>query len=318
MAPLSISAQEGIPLYSDYLSENLYLLHPSMAGAANRNQIRLTARQQWFDQNDAPNVQTFTINGRVGEQSGLGGIIFRDENGFHSQVGGYVTYAHHIMLSRTPADLNQLSFGINVGLVNSRLDQTSFDPNDFDPVIGGVIQSSSYFNIDVGASYNILDVSAHFTVKNLILQNRNNFSEEFESSNLRRYITSVAYTWDSKTWAFEPSIMFQWIERTSEKIFDINFKVYKELNVGTLWGGLSYRRSLDGAEFQDGQEIKDQNLQYVTPFLGLNYKDFVFAYTYSYQIGTVRFDSGGFHQITLGYDFGNRKEPYDCNCPAVN
>ena len=25
-------SQDGIPVYSDYLSDNLYLLHPSMAG----------------------------------------------------------------------------------------------------------------------------------------------------------------------------------------------------------------------------------------------------------------------------------------------
>ena len=44
-------SQDGIPVYSDYLSDNLYLLHPSMAGAASNNQIRMTARKQWFDQN---------------------------------------------------------------------------------------------------------------------------------------------------------------------------------------------------------------------------------------------------------------------------
>ncbi len=40
-------SQDGIPVYHDYLSDNLYLLHPSMAGAASHNQVRLTARQQW-------------------------------------------------------------------------------------------------------------------------------------------------------------------------------------------------------------------------------------------------------------------------------
>ena len=83
-------------------------------------------------------------------------------------------------------------------------------------------------------------------------------------------------------------------------------------------GGVSYRRSFDGAEFQDGTEIGEQKLQYVTPVLGVNYNKFLFAYTYSYQVGTIRFESGGFHQLTLGYDFGKREEPYDCKCPAVN
>ena len=70
------------------------------------------------------------------------------------------------------ADLNQLSFGLSAGLTQSRLDETQFDLTDFDPVIGGIIQSTSYFNVDAGLSYNFLDFSAHFTVKNIIFQNR--------------------------------------------------------------------------------------------------------------------------------------------------
>ena len=57
-------AQDGIPIYSDYFADNLYLLHPSMAGAATHNQVRLTARQQWFDQDEAPNLQTLSYNYR--------------------------------------------------------------------------------------------------------------------------------------------------------------------------------------------------------------------------------------------------------------
>jgi hypothetical protein len=45
-----ILSQEGIAVYSDYLSDNYYLIHPSMAGAANCAKIRLTARKQWFGQ----------------------------------------------------------------------------------------------------------------------------------------------------------------------------------------------------------------------------------------------------------------------------
>jgi hypothetical protein len=52
------NAQEGIAVYSDYLSDNYYLIHPSMAGASNCGKIRLTGRQQWFGQEDAPALQT--------------------------------------------------------------------------------------------------------------------------------------------------------------------------------------------------------------------------------------------------------------------
>ena len=49
----------------------------------------------------APNLQTVSINGRIGDsKSALGTIAFKDQNGYHSQSGAYVTYAHHIMFSR--------------------------------------------------------------------------------------------------------------------------------------------------------------------------------------------------------------------------
>lgn len=314
-------SQDGIPIYSDYFSDNLYLIHPSMAGAATHNQLRLTARQQWFDQNEAPNLQTLNFNARLGEQSGVGVIVYNDKNGYHSQTGGYITYAHHLMFSRSEADLNQLSFGLSAGLTQSRLDETNFDLTDFDPVIAGIIQSTSYFNVDAGLSYNFLDFSGHFTVKNIIFQNRNIYSEKYELNNQRKYLLSAAYAIGQygADWSYEPSFLFQWAERTGEKAIDINMKAYRKMDFGQLWGGLSYRRSLDGAEFLNGQEVKTQKLQYYTPVLGINYNNFMFAYTYSYQAGNVKFQSGGFHQITLGYDFlGGRQEPYDCNCPAIN
>ncbi len=300
-----VYAQDGIPTYTDYFSDNLYLLHPSMAGAADYSKLRVTARQQWFDQDDAPNVQTLSFNTRLTDQSGIGVIVFNDQNGYHSQTGGYLTYAHHIMFSRSKADLNQVSFGLSAGLIQNKLDETQFDPNDFDPVIAGIIQSSSYFNVDAGMSYNFLNFSSHFTVKNLLFRNRNLFTEEIEPNNQRSYNLAAAYFVNTAygKWAYEPSFLFQWKERTGEQGIDINFKVYRELEEARVWGGISYRRSFDGSEFLDGNEISDQKLQLITPVLGVNYKKFLFAYTYSYQTGSVRFENGGFHQITLGYNF---------------
>jgi hypothetical protein len=53
--------------------------------------------------------------------------------------------------------LNQLSFGIS-GLIQSQLDETSFrNSGNFDPIIDGDSSKDSYFNVDIGASYNYLD-----------------------------------------------------------------------------------------------------------------------------------------------------------------
>ncbi|MBN9286221.1 MULTISPECIES: type IX secretion system membrane protein PorP/SprF [Flavobacterium] len=312
-------AQEGIAVYSDYLSDNYYLIHPSMAGAANCGKIRLTARQQWFGQDDAPALQTLSFNTSVGEQSGIGIIAFNDKNGYHSQVGGKLTYAHHIRFSRGVNDLNQLSFGMSAGLVQSTLDESKFGP-EFDPIIdGGMKQKDSYFNVDLGASYHFLDFYTHFTVKNAV-SNKRDIYTDVESDNLRKYLWSAGYVFGNRDngLSWEPSFMLQYVDKTKEKTFDINLKVYKEMDFGKLWGGLSYRRSFDGAQYVADNSVSDQKLQYITPIVGVNYKNFMFAYTYSHLTGDVKFDNSGFHQITLGINLFCKREPYDCNCPAVN
>ncbi|MCC9063182.1 PorP/SprF family type IX secretion system membrane protein [Flavobacterium piscisymbiosum] len=310
-------SQEGIPVYSDYLSDNYYLIHPSMAGAANCAKIRLTARKQWFGQEDAPQLQTLTFNGRVGERSGAGIIIFNDKNGYHSQKGVKLTYAHHIMFSRDELDLNQLSFGISGGLIQSQLDETKFG-GTFDPIVFGQIQKDSYFNVDVGASYNYLDFYAHATVQGL-LETRRQLYTDYESDNVRKFLLSAGYVFgkrNSITW--EPSVLFQLFDKTNEKAIDLNMKAYKNMDFGSLWAALSYRRSFDGAQYSTTSGVAGQKLQYITPIVGVNYKNFMFAYTYSQVTGDVKFDTGGYHQITLGINLFCKKERYDCNCPAIN
>jgi type IX secretion system PorP/SprF family membrane protein len=319
MAQLSFS-QEGVAVYSDYLSDNYYLLHPSMAGAANCSKLRVTARQQWFGQKDAPAMQTISFNGSVGERSGAGVIVYNDKNGYHSQKGIKLTYAHHIMFSRDNVDLNQLSFGLSLGLVQSSLDETDFRvETNYDPIIDGtIVQKDSYFNVDVGMSYNYLDFYAHVTVKNAI-ETRREIYTEYENDNIRKIIVNAGYTFgeeDGLLW--EPSAMFQLVNQTKEKSFDVNLKVYKAMDFGKLWGGLSYRRSLDGAEFVENNTVQTQKLQYITPILGINYNNFMFSYTYSHLTGAVKFDNGGYHQITLGMNLFCKKEKYHCNCPAIN
>jgi type IX secretion system PorP/SprF family membrane protein len=313
-------SQQGIAVYSDYLSDNYYLLHPSMAGAANCAKVRLTSRKQWFDQNDAPSLQTLSFNGRVGEKSGAGVILFSDRNGYHSQTGVKFTYAHHIMFSRDAIDLNQLSFGMSLGLIQSQLDETEFlNSGIWDPIIDGtIVQKDSYFNVDVGASYNFLDFYLHATVKNALETSRGIYTE-IESDNLRKYLLSAGYNFGDKyKILWEPSILFQLVDKTKEKTIDINIKAYKNFDFGKLWAGLSYRRSLDGADYLSGNEILSQKLQFITPIIGVNYDKYMFAYTYSQISGDVKFDNGGYHQITLGINLFCEREKYECNCPAIN
>jgi hypothetical protein len=58
-------------------------------------------------QDDAPELETLSFNGRVSEKAGAG-IILLIKNGYHSQKGIKLTHAYKLWMK---IDLNQLSFG---------------------------------------------------------------------------------------------------------------------------------------------------------------------------------------------------------------
>ena len=312
-------AQEGIPVYFDYLTDNYYLVYPSMAGIGEGGKIRLTARKQWFNVDEAPNLQTLSAHYRIPDtRSGVGAILFNDANGYHSQTGVKFTYAHHLQLASDYRILNQLSFGLSAGYLQSSLDESEFRSIIADPIITGGRNSVGYFNVDLGMSYSYLEFYAHFSILNLLGSGRDLYTA-IEFDNLRRYLISAGHVFDFETWQLEPSFLLQLTEFTEERTVDFNVKAYREVGFGTVWAGLSYRRSFEGAQFLVDGTFGEQRLQLFTPLIGVNVGNFMFAYNYSYQSGDIRLDNGGFHQITLGYDFGQiSAKRYDCKCPAVN
>ena len=286
-----------------------------------KNNLKIVPRKHWLDQPNAPNLQTFSIDSRLNNRNGVGMILFKDENGYHAQTGLSLTYAHHINFNEDRSrmnepnlfnygSINQLSFGLSIGGVQNSLDQTSFAPfvGEVDNLITQVMESSGYFNMDIGVSYVNFNYFAHLTLKNVLFSPTNIYGDEVYDfsknyTSFIKYVASFGYLFFTESpFSFEPSVLFHGSKLTSEKAIDLNFKSYYNLDYGYLWLGLSYRQSFDGAQYLDGEKIGKQTYQLVTPIFGVSYKDFVFSYNYSYQRGNIVLGNGGFHQLTLGYN----------------
>ena len=327
-------AQEGLPIYQDYLTSSWYLLHPSMAGAASANQVRLTYRNQWFGVDDAPALFTASVNGRVSKKIGLGLIAFSDTNGNFSENAFYGTFAYHLNLSPRETELNQLSFGASFGLLDSNLDETGFSDGAVagDPAIFGETQNDTYFNVDFGLSYLLNEFFMHISLKNALPISRNQFlfDPANEPDNERRLIYTMGYnfpiTKGDFSWSVEPSFQYVNTFALADQLFDFNGKVYRNLvDNNSIWGGVSYRRALgEPTTFIEGANLTSENFESVSGFLGVDYKQLTFAYTYTSQVNSATINNSGFHQITLGYNFGENSKTrsgskrWDCNCPAAN
>ncbi|QOD62300.1 type IX secretion system membrane protein PorP/SprF [Polaribacter haliotis] len=301
-------AQETLPIYTDYLSDNVFLLHPSAAGIGNSSKLRLTARKQWAGVPNAPELQTLSFHTKFGEESnaGYGLILFNDENGFHSQKGLQGTYAYHLPMSNSKM-FKQLSFGLAFTFVQNQSDQRTFTG---DTGVAAIIESTSYYNADFSVAYHRGGLATYFTVKNLLLTAKNNLNVQ-EPLDLRNYILSAGYYFgeEENFVQWEPSIMFQYKESLGETIADVNIKAYKRFSKSQLWAALSYRRSFDSNSIE--------NSQFISPIVGLNYKNLMFSYTYTNQLNDIVLSNSGFHQITLGINLWTR-EPRAAACPNIN
>jgi type IX secretion system PorP/SprF family membrane protein len=299
-------SQETLPIYQDYLSDNVFLVHPSAAGIGNSSKLRMTARQQWAGIPDAPALQTLSFHTKFGEYSkaGYGFILFNDKNGYHSQKGIQGTYSYHLPLSDGGL-FEQLSFGLGFTFVQNQADQRSFGNDD----VAAIIQSTSYYNADFSVAYHKGGFSSYFTVKNLLLTAKNNLNVQ-EPLDLRNYIFSAGYYYGEDNYIqLEPSLMVQLRESTGQRIADFNIKAYKTFSETQIWAALSYRKSFDTNAID--------NSQFISPIIGLNFNNLMFSYTYTNQMNDTVLTSSGFHQVSVGINLWTRKQR-GAACPNIN
>lgn len=301
----AVKAQYRMPVYTDYLTDNYYVLHPAMAGAQYEGlKVRTSYRTQWLGIANAPSMQTINAHARVGDKSGVGGFFFHDKNGFQSQLGFQGTYAHHINFYRSRADVNQISFGLSAGGTFHRHDQSSFNPTN-DPQIKGTEISASSMYVDVGLSYNFVSLYAHLTIQNLLFVG-NNITDQVLLDNPKRLLASVGNFFEIQpTWALEPSVLVDYIEYADRPNVDINLKSHHSIRDTQLWVGTSYRKGLTSTQTNNGTNPFSEPFSQLTAILGMKNNKWTFSYTYTVGIGNIKINNSGFHQLTLGIDILN-------------
>jgi type IX secretion system PorP/SprF family membrane protein len=300
-------SQENLPIYTDYLSDNVFLVHPSAAGIGNSSKLRFTARQQWADVPNAPSLQTLSFHTKIDEYSkaGYGFVLFNDKNGFHSQKGVQGAFAYHLPLSDA-SFFEQLSFGLSFTFVQNQSDQRAFFG---DPAIAQIIESTSYYNADFSVAYHRGGLSTYFTIKNLLLTAKNKLNQS-EPLDLRNYVFSAGYYYGKDNFIqLEPSIMLQFKESIGQREVDFNIKAYKTISQTQLWAALSYRRSFDASPID--------NSQFLSPIFGVNYENLMFSYTYTKPMNDIVLTNTGFHQVSVGMNLWTR-ERREAACPNIN
>ncbi len=285
------SAQElTLPTFTQYLADNPFVISPSYAGVGDHIKIRLNGLQQWVGIEDAPAMQSIAADGRIGERSGLGLLLYNDKNGNTRQNGARLSFAHHLTIDRY--DDHFLSFGVSYVFNQFRIKiedlNTTGDAGITDD------RRTANHNFDVGMLYRYGKFFISANAANILNKDLNEFGFS-EPGKIRNYYIYSGYKWRKSkrsSLEIEPSVFFQWFEGDGRSVTDFSIKVKKIDFQDYYWAGFSYR-------FLNDQIGSPLNLG---PMLGMKKKGMYFAYTYQIILNDIISYNSGTHMITVGFD----------------
>ncbi len=294
------------PVQNQYIADNPYLISSAYAGIGDCWQVRASGFEQWVNIADAPGTQSVSVDGRISDRSGVGAILFNDQNGFTTQKGVQLSFAHHLTLNEYT---NQyLSFGLSYKFTQFGIDTSEFndgDPNGPSNPQGLRDINVNNSNFDIGILYRLGRFFISANAVNLLQKEIDDFNPT-EPTTIQNYYVYSGYTFYHKfsNIELEPSVLYQNFAGDGRSTADLNLKVRKLHRENYYWAGISLRSIVD-------QDFKPLS---VSPMLGIKRANFYVAYGYQINVNEVLAPTtaAGSHMITLGLDFGCRKSKCGC------
>ncbi|WP_044639052.1 PorP/SprF family type IX secretion system membrane protein [Siansivirga zeaxanthinifaciens] len=268
---------------------NRYALNPTFSFVREQNRyLSFTNKKQWTQFEDAPQTNLFSYSGRLSENSGMGIGLFQQDYGVLTTFGGIVNFAYNAVLDRD----SNLTFGMNLGVYNSGINQGRIQTNFDDPSLQN-IPSNLLVSINPGINYGTLFLDFGVSLNNLVTYNFKT-SEIIKENPEQSIQLHAMYTGYLETRGFFDESKFSTLVTT-------NLKKDK-----TVLSGLVMLTVPKGIWAQAGYNT----LYGVSGGLGLNVSSNIsIEYNFEKSMGDL-VSFGNSHEITLAYKF-NKRERYN-------
>ena len=304
---LGIAQELNLPVFTQYLADNEFVVSPTYAGIGDNFRIRVNGLTQWVGIKNAPDNQALYADFRIANRSGLGLSAYNDKNGNTRQKGIKFSFAHHLVLDYTSKQY--LSLGISYNINSFRLAIENFNNGDGTPVVDPTItgdRSRTNHNFDIGFLYRYKAFFLSLNANNILPKNIDAITgiEPNDLLNFQLYSGVILRSAQNKNIEYEPSVFYQlfWSDKRSST--DINFKYRKfNRNGDYYWLGGSYR-------FLNDQFFTPLN---IGPMAGVMKNGWYFAYAYQFTMNDLAPFNSGTHAITIGIDFLQGAS----NCPCT-
>lgn len=189
LTSLSLVSRAQLNPFNSMYFQNQYLYNPAMAGIEKGMNINLGYRKQWNNFPGAPKTGILTVDFQPTEKVGLGLNVNDDQTGLIRQTRIMGTYAYHLPLS----DHNQqLSFGLSLGIDDSRVNYNNINGDLTDIEIQQYNQLKPYVDGDFGIAYTSNSLNMGAAVPNLKSVFFKSSDDRFGADRLL-FITTASY-----------------------------------------------------------------------------------------------------------------------------
>lgn len=308
----SYGQELNLPVFTQYLADNDFVVSPTFAGIGDNFRIRANGLTQWLGIKGAPQNQAVYADIRVANRSGAGISAYNDSNGNTRQQGLKFSFAHHLILDYKSRQY--LSFGLSYNINSFRIAIENFNTNYENPTIDPRVtddRSLTNHNFDVGALYRIGEFWLSANANNILPKDLNSFEdialEPNALLNLQLYSGYVIKMSNSSE--IEPSAYFQLFASDGRSSTDLNFK-YRKFNGNDdfYWVGASFR-------FLNDQIMLPLN---VGPMVGVKKSIFYVSYAYQITLNDLTSYNSGTHAITVGFDLLQALSECECTKGKYN
>lgn len=221
------------PQYTQYMY-NQNVVNPAYAGLKEGLALGLLYRNQWSALDGAPETFTFNAHAPVGERTGLGISIIRDELGPVKETNAYVDFSYTIPVSNS----YQLAFGLKGGATFHDVGLSSLELQDpGDPFFS---QNVNRVNPNIGAGVFLYSDNFYFgaSVPNILSSlHLDENGLQFGSETSHYFVTSGYVFQTTENLKLKPSVLVK-SAFDAPTSFDVNLNA---LFLEKFELGVSYR-----------------------------------------------------------------------------
>lgn len=274
---------QQLPLTNQY-TINKFALSPAYAGTSDGFQIFGSYRNEWMNIQGAPESKTISADGLICKNMGLGGTLASRQAGIFQDLSASVSYAYHLKFGT----LSNLSFGLGLGMQESRVNIAG-SAAQADPIAANNADvNAMVLDAGFGVLYRIKSLHVALTLPRMLSSQIKDINGNTVYTLAAQQGFNVGYRYDiNNDWAIDPIVRISMVKDAS---------MFYELSVPVI-----YKKKFWIAPFYKKTDM-------ALAVGGNPYSNLLINYSYEFSSKGIMGESGGTHEITLGWRMASKKK----------